>query len=320
MTTLDKASLTRSRLVAVAALLTVVGVACSLSSGNRASARGPAAAPAPTGQPAKPELRFPSHGLAEKYDAAKAYPQNFDAVYGYAKALSDHCQGALVDTSCGPTCAGGPVKYKPAAALDPDNRLLVENALPKIGTLLNTPGLSGAQVGQAVAVKARLLGFSGRAADETALIDGYAADHPEAFPVVQRRLEILHDAQDIKELEAQCRRSRQGMKSAPEEARLELLTTCVALHPENKGGKDDSQDYAKYLPTLAPDEQRLYRKHMTRRCEQDTGAHEAHCSRICVCDDRPWDKKYTSHCKEVCKGCRAQALEKLKGCKKYRGR
>jgi hypothetical protein len=110
------------------------------------------------------------------------------------------------------------------------------------------------------------------------------------------------------------------MRTAPEEARLDVLTSCVALHPENKGGKDDPQDYAKYLPRLAPDEQRLYRKHMTRRCEEDTGSHEAYCSRICVCDDRPWDKKYTTHCKEVCKGCKEQALEKLKGCKKYRSR
>jgi len=319
MRKLDKASDSGSCVVAVAAVLTVIGTACSLpfAGRSRTSAGRPAA---PAGEPSQKELKFPNHDLATAYDVAQAYPQNFDAVYGYAKALSDHCQGSLVDTSCGPYCAGGPEKRKPASALDPDSRFLVENALPKVDTLMSTPGLSWAQMGQAVAVKARLLGFSGRTADEKALVDGYAAQHPESFPVVKRRLEILRDANDAKELEAQCARSRDSVKSAPEDARLEVLTGCVALHPDNKGGKDDPQDYAKYLPKLAGDEQRLYRKHMARRCQQETDLHQASCSRICVCDDRPWDKKYAAHCKEVCRGCRTQAVEKLKGCKKYRGR
>ena len=315
MRTIDKVPPERGRLLWGAALLAVLGAGCPLPFG-----RNPAATPAPAGQPPKAELRFPSHELAEKYDAAKAYPQSFEAVYTYAKALADHCQGMLVDTSCGAYCAGGPVKYKPASALDADNRLLVENALPKVDVLMNTPGHSWAQMGQLVAVKARLLGFHGRGADERALVDQYAAEHADAFPVVRRRLELLRDAGDARESESQCSRSRGGMKSAPEEARIEILTTCVALHPDNQGGKDDPPDYAKYLPKLASDEQRLYRRHMARRCEQDSDSHEAHCSRICVCDDRPWDKKYTAHCKEVCKGCKEQAVEKVKACKKYRGK
>jgi hypothetical protein len=315
MTAHDQASPERGRLLLGVALLALTAAGCSLQLGRKQVAASPGQ-PAP--KPTRPELRFPSHELAAKYDAAKASPQSFDAVHTYARALSDHCQGMLVDTSCGPYCAGGPVRYKPATALDPDDRLLVENVLPKVDFVMSTPGLSRAQTGQLVAVKARLLGFHGRGADERALVDQYASEHADAFPVVRRRLELLREAGDVKESENQCNRSRSSMKSAPEEARLELLTTCVALHPDNSGGKDDSLDFAKYLPKLAPDEQKLYRKHMARRCTQDSDSHEAHCTRICVCDDRPWDKKYTAHCKEVCKGCKNQAVEKLKGCKKYR--
>jgi hypothetical protein len=312
----DKVSPAGGRLLFGAAWLAIKSAGSPLQFGKQQGT--PTAAPAPAGQPPKAELRFPSHELAAMYDAAKASPQSFAAVYAYAKALSDHCQGMLVDTSCGPYCAGGPVRYKPASALAPDNRLLVENALPKVDVLMSTPGLSSTQTGQLVAVKARLLGFCGRGADERALVDRYASEHADAFPVVRRRLELLRDAGDAKESESQCSRSRGGMKSAPEEARIELLTTCVALHPDNQRGKDDPPDYARYLPRLASEEQKLYRKHMLHRCQQDSDAHEAQCSRLCACDDRPWDKKYTAHCKEVCKGCRAQAVEKLKGCKKYR--
>ena len=319
MTTLDKSRPNRNYLIAAAALLTVAGAACSMPFGPRSGAA-TGGAPTPAVQPPKQDLKFPNHDLAAMYDAAKASPQDFDAVHSYAKALAAYCQGALVDANCGPYCAGGRVRYKPASALDPDLVTLVENALPKLDALMSTPAISWAQMGQWVAVKGRLLGLHGRAAEEKTLIDDYALQHPEALPVVRRRLELLREAQDTKESEAQCTRSRQSARSSTEDTRLELLAACVSLHPENQGGKEDTPDFTKYLPKLAGDEQRLYRKYMARRCEQDAGSHAAHCSRICACDDQPWDKKYTAHCKEVCKGCREQATAKLKSCKKYRGR
>ena len=94
-------------------------------------------------------------------------------------------------------------------------------------------------MGQAVAIKGRLLFFDQRGGEEKTLLDGYVAKHPAAMPVVRRRLEILRDAKDSARSEAQCKTTRQSMKGAPEKQRLDVLTMCVSLHPGNKQGHDD---------------------------------------------------------------------------------
>jgi hypothetical protein len=254
------------------------------------------------------------------YDAAQASPQSFEVVHGYARALGDYCQAQLLDANCGAACASGRVRHKPATSLAPELIALVRDALPKLDALMNTPNISWAQMGQWVAAKGRLLGLDGRAAEEKALVDDYAHQHPEALPVVELRLEILRESQDAKEFEAQCGQSRQTLKGAPEDVRLELLAACVALHPENPSGREDPPDVAAYLRKPTSDEQRLYRRYLVRRCEQDAGAHEAHCSRTCACDDRPWDKQYTADCKKDCRGCRDQAATKAKACRRLRNR
>src|SRR5262249_37188494 len=158
------------------------------------------------------------------------------------------------------------VKYKPVTELDDNSRVLVGNALPKVEVLMTQGSLNDAQMGQAVAIKGRLLFFDQRGGEEKTLLDGDVAQHPAAVRGVRRRLELLRDAKDGAGSEAQCKTTRQSMKGAPEEARLEVLTMCVSLHPDNKQGHDDTTDYAKFLPGANGDETHLYRGHMIKAC------------------------------------------------------
>jgi hypothetical protein len=194
--------------------------------------------------------------------------------------------------------------------------VLVGNVLPKVDVLMAQGNLNDAQMGKAVAIKGRLLYFDQRGGEEKTLLDGYVAEHPAAMPVVRRRLELLRDAKDSAGSEAQCKTTRQSLKGASEDERLGVLTMCVSLHPENKQGHDDPADYAKYLPGASGDETHLYRGHMIKACLGDSDSHDLHCQRICVCNDRPWDKKYTDHCIEVCHGCRDEAAARRKRCGK----
>jgi hypothetical protein len=317
MRTRAKSGCALEKAAVVAILASGVATACSLPP-RRGGTTPISAAPVPP--PAKPELKFPNQELAAMYAAAKASPQSFEPVYGYVKSLGEFCQAQLVDANCGAFCAGGRVRYRPASTLAPELIALVRDALPKMDALMTVATISWDQMAQWVAAKGRLLGLDGRAAEEKALIDDYALQHPEAMPVVKRRLELLREAQDAKEFEAQCRQSRQTLKGATEAVRVELLAACVALHPENGSGREDPRDVGKYLRQPAPDERRLYRRYLTRRCEQDAGAHEANCSRICACDERPRDAKLTANCRTACRGCRAEAGAKAKACKKLRRR
>jgi hypothetical protein len=261
---------------------------------------------------------FPNQDLADKHRAATAAPRDFDAVMAYSRTLADFCQASLVDATCGPACTSGPVRYKPVSALDVNSRMLIENALPMMDALMNAQGLSWVRVGQWAAVKGRLLNLAGRAAEERTLIDSYARQHPDAFPVVRRRLEILREARDTKEAEAQCARSRASLRSAREAARLELLTTCVAFHPDNQEGRTDPPEYARYLPKLAKEEQRLYRKYVTQHCASDPAAEETRCSQVCVCEDHQGAKKAAVQCKQTCRGCRQESAERQRACKRSR--
>jgi hypothetical protein len=296
-------------------LCVVLAAGCAAGLGRKpraSAAAGSAAAPAGP--------HFPNQDLAAKHEAARRAPKDFDVVMLYASALTNYCLASLVDVSCGPACTSGPLKYKPASALDGNGRQLVEGALPLLDGLMSVQGLSWDRMGQWAAVKGRLLGLSGRAADEQTLIDGYALQHPDAVPVVRRRLELLRELHDAKGAEAQCTGSRASLKLASDPVRLELLTSCVSLHPANDEGRTDPLDFAKYLPKLTKDEQRLYRQHMAQRCEQNTLGKEAPCGRLCTCNESPADKRLVADCKEACKRCREQATARLKLCKKVRAR
>jgi hypothetical protein len=297
----------------------VLGAGCSAMRGGRT--RTTAAAPT-SAPPVQTGPRFPNQDLAAKYQAARLSPRNFDFVMTYARALSDFCRASLVDVSCGPACASGPVKYNPVVALDGNSRQLVEGTLPMLDTLMSAQGLSWDHMGQWAAMKGRLLDLAGRTAEGQTLIDDYALQRPDAVPVIRLRLELLREAGDAKESEAQCSRSRTSLKQAPEPTRIELLTNCVALHPANSEGRTDPMDYAKYLPKLAKDEQRLYRKHMAERCAEEaataTASGETPCARACACTEQAADKDSTGKCKQSCRGCRDQAALRVRLCKKYR--
>jgi hypothetical protein len=300
--------------LACPALVLVLAAGCSSALDNRQ----PAAADAATddeGKNASGELQFPNPDLAAKYEAAKASPQSFEALLAYARAVADFCLTTLVDESCAPNCPKEAPQYKPASELAPKNWLLAQNALSLLAVLKDGQGLPQAQFGQFVAVKGRLLGLAGHAEEEQTLIDGYVRAHPDAVSVVRRRLELLRQASDVKGAEAQCARSRASMKPALEPARLELLTTCVALHPNNQEGKTDPPDYTEYLPNPSKAEQRLYRRHLVRLCIEKVGSKETRCAQACACKDQPADKEQKAKCKEACRNCRIETAQQIRDCK-----
>ena len=199
------------------------------------------------------KVTFRNPEMAAMYAAAKANPNAFDPVYVYAKSVTDACLASLVDKRC-ETCAEGAVRYKRRSELDPQHWAIIEDALSMLENLGNVPGLPAEQMDLLVATKGRLLWLAGRSVEEQTLIDEYARAHPTAVAVVRRRLELLREAGDGAALESQCARSRAKTQSAPEAARVDLLTACVALHPNNSEGRSDMLDYATYLPNLSPAE------------------------------------------------------------------
>jgi hypothetical protein len=298
------------------ALLCIVLVA-GCASGNGPKRRsGSTARPAAAAKPADPH--FPNEDMAAKYQAARRTPKDFDVVMAYANTLALFCLASLVDDECGPACMTGPVRYKPASGLDADTRRLVEGALPMLDRLMSVQELSWDRIGDWAALKGRLLWLSGRAAAEQTLIDGYLLQHPDAVPVVRRRLELLREAGDTAAAEAQCNDSRASLKQAADAVRLDLLTGCVSLHPANREGRSDAMDFAKYLPKLSKDERRLYRQHLTQQCERDPPGPEAPCAGLCACEQNAADKAATAKCKEACKHCRDQAKARLKFCKQQK--
>ena len=308
----------QQRWLACPTLVLVLGAGCSSVFDNRPGPTSDAGA-APDGQAAKGQLEFPNQDLTDKHEAAKASPESFEPVIAYAKAVADFCRASLVDESCAPDCPQGPVKYKPVSELAPKHWVLTQDALTMLEAFKTGEGLPPAQFEQFVGVKSRLLGLAGHAAEEQALIENYAEAHPDAVAVVRRRLELLRQAGDVKAAEEQCNRSRKRMKSASATARLELLTSCVALHPTNAEGKTNPPDYARYLPNPTRAEQRLYRKHLIRRCVEEVGSKESRCKEACACKDPSADKQRKAKCKQTCRDCRIETAQRIRECKKTGG-
>jgi len=253
--------------------------------------------------------------MAAKYNAAKSSPQSFDPVYAYAKAVTDACLASLVDTSC-EACAEGAVKYKQTSGLDVHSWPIIEEALSMLDVLGNVPGLAAEQMDPLVATKGRLLWLAGRSLEEQTLIDEYARAHPNAVAVIRRRLELLREAGNAEASESQCARSRAKMEAAPEAARLELLTACVALHPGNTDGRSDLLGFAEYLPNLSTAEDALYRMNLAQRCLEKVGNEEARCAQACACEDKDSGQQAPAKCKRACGSCRNQMAQRLRLCKK----
>lgn len=294
------------------ALLFAVG-ACSSALDNQPR---PVADAAPEEKPVDTQAKPPTDDLIAKHAAAKAAPESFEPVFAYAKGLTDFYLAQLADASCAPDCDKGTVKYKRKAEADPGSWFLFEDAKNRVDVVMKVQGRSDAEMEQLVTVRGRLLWLVGRPEDEVTSLGEYASAHPSAVVVVKRRLELLREAGDGKESEAQCARSRIVLKSGPAAAQLELLTSCVAHHPDNAEGKSYVLDYLKFLPLASKVEQRLYRKYLVRTCIETVGPREARCAAFCACRDKGLDKAKKAECKQMCVYCRVETAQKVRECKK----
>jgi hypothetical protein len=302
----------KRRLLACPTLVLVFGMGCSSGLDNRQGSHVGTEQDVNLGQS---KIRFRNPEMAAKYKAAKASPRSFDPVYAHAKAVTDACLASLVDPSC-EACAEGAVKYKPRSELEIQYWPIVEDALSMLDALGNVPGLTAEQMDPLVATKGRLLWLAGRSAEEQTSIDEYARAHPRAVAVIRRRLELLREAGDAAASESQCARSRAKMESAPDAIRLDLLTACVALHPDNTEGRSDLMDYAEYLPNLSTAEDAIYRTSLAQRCVEKVGDEEARCAQACACMGKDSGKQPTAKCKRACGGCRNETAQRLRLCKK----
>jgi len=291
-------------------IVLALGVGCSSATANR---------PRPKAddevEPGDNKITFRNPELAARYKAAKASPQSFEPVFAYVKPVADTCLASLVDKSC-EECAEGAIKYRRRSELDAQLWPILEDALSMLEALGNLPGLPAEQMEQLVATKGRLLWLAGRSMEEQSLIDGYALAHPTAGPVIRRRLELLREAGDATAIVAQCARSRAKMGGAPEATRVDLLTACVAFHPDNAHGRSDLTDYAQYLPDLSEAEDDLYRTSLVRRCVEKVGDESVRCAKACACEDKDGGKPPTAKCKRSCQGCRSETAQKQQVCKK----
>ena len=269
-------------------------------------------------RPGQGELKLPNEKLAAKHKAAKDSPQSFEAVYAYARALTEFYLASLVETKCD-SCKDGAVKHKPPSELDTQTWSLIEEAVQMLAALLKSPDLSATQAEQLVITKGRLHWLAGNATDEEATLDSYLQDHPDSLTVLKRRLKLLREAGNASAAQALCARSRASMKAAPEAAHLDLLTTCVALHPGNREGVTDPPDYTQYLPDPSKAEERLYRKHLVQRCIENLGDPKASCDKACACKDKPGDKEQKRTCKHACRECEHEKKEQVRACKKSGG-
>ena len=296
------------RWLACATGLLVLGAACSSAlKAPKAAEEDPDAKHLRSGK-----VTFRNPEMAAMYAAAKANPNAFDPVYVYAKSVTDACLASLIDKRC-ETCAEGAVRYKRRSELDPQHWAIIEDALSMLEDLGSVPGLPAEQMDLLVATKGRLLWLAGRSVEEQTLIDEYARARPAAVAVIRRRLELLREAGDGTALEAQCARSRAKTQSAPEAARVDLLTACVALHPNNNEGRSDMLDYATYLPNLSPAEDMLYRTSLAQRCLQKVGDEDTRCAQACACESKA-GKTPTAKCKRTCGGCRSETAQKTLAC------
>jgi hypothetical protein len=261
------------------------------------------------------KIRFSNPEMAALYQAAKASPKSFEPVHAYAKAVADVSRASLIEENCD-DCGEGAVRYKRRSELEPHYWPIIEDALSMLEVLGNVPNLPAEQMDQVVATKGRLLWLVGRSMEEQTLIDEYARAHPAAVAVIRRRLELLRESGDTDELESQCARSRARTESAPDAARVDLLTACVAFHPNNRHGRSDLLDFAKYLPNLSKAEDTLYRANLVQRCEQKVGDEKTRCAQACSCEDKDSGKQPTARCKRTCGSCRSETAQKQHVCKK----
>lgn len=267
----------------------------------------------PQTQRAQSKANPHTSGLQALHQAAKASPRSFGPVYAYAKAVTDVCLLSLADTRCR-ECGEGALRYKRRSELEPRYWPVIDEALSMLDTLGTVLGLTAEEVDALTATKGRLLWLAGRSVEEQPLIYEYANEHPDAVAVVRRRLELLRESGDAVSLAAQCVRSRAKTQSAPAAARLDLLTACVALHPQNIHGRSDLFDYAKFLPNLTTTEEMLYRKHLVDHCEAKTAEEEAQCAEGCACDDKDAGKRMSRKCRRACATCRNEKAQRLRIC------
>lgn len=252
--------------------------------------------------------------MAAKHRAAKAAPDSFEAVSAYGRAVALVCLASLVNTSC-TSCENDLPTYRPRSELDTSYWPIIEDALPMLEPFLNDKGLEEEKAEVLVEVKGRLLWLAGRSLDEQSLIDSYALAHPKAVPIVKRRLELLRESNDVPLSESQCSRSRARTKTAPESARVDLLTSCVALHPNNSHARSDITDYAEYLPNLATDEDALYRTYLAQRCVEKVGDTDSRCAEACACENKDMGKPASASCRRECGACRKESAKRLQVCK-----
>jgi hypothetical protein len=290
-------------------LALVAGCSSSLDNGPRRQDE----APVPGGGEAK--LRFPSQEIAAKYKAAKASPQNVELVLDYGRSVVLFCLASLLDTSC-TSCEGDLPVYRARSELNTAYWPIIEDALPMLEPFMEGHKLEAGQLDLLVEVKGRLLWLAGRSSEEQTIIDSYAIAHPNSLAIVKRRLEILRDAHDAYFFDSQCTRSRSRMRSAAEAERLELLTSCVALHPNNGEARSDAEAYATFLPNLSPDEAALYRTHLVQRCTERVGDDGERCAETCACESEDAGKSPSAKCKRACGGCRNETAQEVLACKK----
>jgi hypothetical protein len=265
--------------------------------------------------PGQGKVRFPNQDIAAKYKAAKGSPQSLEAVLDYGRTVVLFCLASLLDTSCA-SCEGGLPTYRPRSELNTAYWPIIEDALPMLDPFIESQKLDPGQMESVVEVKGRLLWLAGRSVEEQTLIDSYAHAHPTAITVIKRRLEILRESGDVSLSESQCTRSRARMQSASESARLDLLTSCVALHPNNVEARSDTTSYATFLPNLSAEEDALYRTYLVQQCVAKVGDVEEHCAEACACEAKDAGKRSATKCKRACGGCRKEAAHDLLACKK----
>lgn len=261
------------------------------------------------------KLKFPSQEIAAKHKAAKDSPQNVEVVLDYGRSVVLFCLASLLETSC-TSCESDLPMYRPRSQLDTAYWPIIEDALPMLEPFMEGHTLPAGQMDLLVEVKGRLLWLAGRSSEEQTLIDSYALAHPTALAIVKRRLEILREAQDVYLSESQCNRSRSRMRSAPEADRLDLLTSCVILHPNNGEAKSDTESYATFLPNMSPDEATLYRGHLVQRCTEKVGDEGERCAEACACEGKDAGKSPAATCKLACGGCRKETTQELLACRK----
>lgn len=302
----------KKRGLARPALVLVFCVSCSSGLDNRQGSAVGKQKTTKRGQ-SKPVFRNPQ--MDAIYKAAKASPRSFDPVYAFAKVVSDACMTSLVDTRC-QECGEGAMRFKARSELEPQYWPIIEEALSMLDALEKVPGLTPVQTDRLIATKGRLLWLAGRSVEEQPMIDEYAAAHPDAVAVIRRRLELLRESGDAASYESQCALSRTKTALAPDGARMDLLTACVALNPRNLHGRSDLLDYPKYLPNLTTAEETLYRKNLVDRCEAKAGDEGAQCAEGCACEDKDPGKRPTAKCKRACARCRSEMAQRLRLCKR----